>query len=310
MMKQSFKRLVGACTCALGFGMPLAIHANLNLVATLPDFAAIAHEIGGDQVQVASICRGTEDPHFVDGKPSFIRLLNRADLLLEGGAELEIGWLGPLVNNARNPKILGDVAGHVVLSRGVPLLDVPSGPVDRSMGDVHPLGNPHYWLDPANGKILATNIARALEVLDPAHAADFQARLQKFSEKLDARLETWTQLMAPYRGLKMVTYHSSFAYFARRFGLVVAATIEPKPGIEPSPGHVNALVQSMKATGIKLILQEPFRPHKTSDYLAQATGARVVLVPAMVGGNESIRDYFQLFDYAINQIVTALKAAP
>src|SRR5258706_449810 len=177
-----------------------AAQAKLNVVATLPDFGAIAQEIGGDKIKVSNIARGTEDQHFVDAKPSYIRVLNQADVLIEGGAELEVGWLPPLVNGARNAKILSDAPGHVVLSRHLRLLELPTGPVDRSMGDVHPLGNPHYSLDPANGKIIAGTLAETFSRLDPANAAFFEANLKSFNERIDAKLAEWTKALEPYRG--------------------------------------------------------------------------------------------------------------
>jgi zinc/manganese transport system substrate-binding protein len=281
--------------------------AKLNVVATLPDFGAIAQEIGGDKVKVNSIAKGTEDPHFVDAKPSYIRVLNQADVLLEGGAELEIGWLPPLVNGARNPKILGDAPGHVILSRGIRLLEVPTGPVDRSLGDVHPLGNPHYWLDPANGKVIASAVAETLSKLDPANASYFTANLQKFNETLDKKIPEWTKTLEPYRGTKVVTYHKSLTYFLERFGFDLAGTIEPKPGIEPSPSYINALIPRLKSQGVKLVLVEPFRPRKTPTTIAQATGAKLLLVPASVNGHEKVKDYIGLFDYDVAQIAAALK---
>lgn len=284
--------------------------ARLNLVATLPDFGAIAEAIGGDKVKVTSICRGTEDPHFVDPRPSFLRVLHQADALLEGGAELEIGWLPTLVNNARNGKILRDAPGDVLMSEGIRLLEVPLTPVDRSMGDVHPLGNPHYWLDPANGRIMAQQIATRLSKLDPANAAFYEANLRQFNQRLDAKMADWTRQMEPFRGTKIITYHKSFEYFADRFGLVIVGAVEPRPGIEPTPGHINELIPRLKQTGVKLVVIEPFRPRKTPEYVAQATGAKLVLVPVMTGGNEKIKDYFDLFDYAVAQIVTALKPSP
>jgi zinc/manganese transport system substrate-binding protein len=289
----------------LGGGLPL--QASLNVVTTVPDFGAIAEEVGGDKVKVTSIARGTEDAHFVDARPSYIRVLNQADVLVEGGAELEIGWLPPLVNGARNSKILSDAPGHVILSRGIRLLEVPTGPVDRSMGDVHPLGNPHFWTDPANGKVIANALAEAFSRLDPANAALYQANLQKFNERLDKKIAEWTKLMEPYRGTKVVTYHKSFNYFLERFGLELTATIEPKPGIEPSPSYINGLIPRLKAEGVKLVIIEPFRPRKTPEYVAQAIGARLVLAPTSVGGNEKVKDYFSLFDYDVAQIVAALK---
>src|SRR6266436_3860108 len=181
----------------LGFTVALlagAAEAKLNVVATVPDFGAIAQEIGGDKVKVTTIARGTEDQHFVDARPSFIRVLNQADVLLEGGAELEVGWLPPLVAGARNPKILSDAPGHVILSRGIRLLEVPTGPVDRSMGDVHPFGNPHFSIDPANGKNIASAIAETFSRLDSANAAYYEANLKKFNKRLDAKLAEWDHL--------------------------------------------------------------------------------------------------------------------
>ncbi|HEU0009750.1 MAG TPA: metal ABC transporter substrate-binding protein, partial [Verrucomicrobiae bacterium] len=186
-------------------------------------------------------------------------------------------------------------------------LDVPTGPVDRSMGDVHPLGNPHYASDPANGKIMAATIAAAFSKLDTANAAFYEANLKKFNDRLDAKLAEWTKAMEPYRGTKVLTYHKSFDYLLDRFGLVLDGTVEPKPGIEPSPTHINALIPRAKADGVKLVIIEPNRPRKTPAYVADAIGAKLLLVPEMVGGHEKIRDYFDLFDYDVGQIVAALK---
>jgi zinc/manganese transport system substrate-binding protein len=282
---------------------------KLNVVATLPDFVSIAEEIGGDKVKVTGIARGTEDAHFVDARPSYIRILNQADVLIEGGAELEVGWLPPLVNGARNSKILSDAPGHVVLSRGMRLLDVPTGAVDRSMGDVHALGNPHFWFDPANGKIIAKTLAEAFSRLDSPNTAYYQGNLKKFNEHLDKKTAEWTMMMEPYRGTKVVTYHKSFDYFLDRFGLELVGTIEPKPGIEPSPSYVNGLIPRLKSAGVKLILIEPFRPRKTPEYAANAIGAKLLVLPEKVGGNEKVKDYFGLFDYDVGQIVEAMKGS-
>src|SRR5882724_4274246 len=281
--------------------------AKLNVVATLPDFGAIAEEVGGDKVKVTSIARGTEDQHFVDARPSYVRVLNQADVLIEGGAELEIGWLPQLVNGARNSKILSDAPGHVILSRSIQLLEVPTSPVDRSMGDVHPFGNPHFSMDPANGKIIAARLAETFSALDPANAEFYRANLQKFNERLDKKLAEWTKLMEPYHGTKVVTYHKSFNYFLERFGLELAGTIEPKPGVEPSPSYVNSLIPKLKSEGVKIVMIEPFRPRKTPEYVAQAVGAKLLLLPGSVGGNEKAKDYFAVFDYNIQTLVNALK---
>jgi ABC-type Zn uptake system ZnuABC Zn-binding protein ZnuA len=281
--------------------------AKLNVVATIPDFGAIAQEVGGDKVKVTTICRGTEDAHFVDARPSFIRVLNQADVLIEGGAELEIGWLPPLVNGARNTRILSDAPGHVILSRGIRLLEVAMAPVDRSMGDVHPFGNPHFWTDPANGKIIASSLTETFSRLDPANAAFYRANLQKFTERLDEKLAEWAKLLEPYRGTKVVSYHKSFDYFLERFGFELAGTIEPKPGIEPSASYISELIPRLKSAGVKLVMIEPFRPRKTPEYVAQAIGAKLLILPEKVGGNQNAKDYFSLFDYDVAQIAAALK---
>jgi zinc/manganese transport system substrate-binding protein len=284
--------------------------ARLNVVATLPDFGAIAKEIGGDQVQVTSIAKGTEDPHFVDARPSFIRVLNRADVLLESGAELEIGWLPPLVNGARNSRILGNAPGHVLMSEGIRLLDVPTGPVDRSMGDVHPSGNPHYWLDPANGKVMAATIAAALSKVDSANTATYQSNLQKFNQRLDAKLKEWSKAMEPLGGTRVITYHKSYDYILERFGLELVATIEPKPGIEPSATHINSLIPEARQKGVKVVLIEPNRSRRTPDYLAERIGAKVLVLPGMVGGNQKVPDYISLFDYYVQQLKAAVAKSP
>ena len=301
------KTLFSLIGLAALLGAATPAQAKLNVVATLPDYGSIAEEIGGDKIKVTSLAKGTEDPHFVDARPSFIRVLNQADVLLEGGAEMEIGWLPALVNNARNPKLLGAAPGHVVMAQGITLLDVPSGPVDRSMGDVHPAGNPHFAHDPANGKIMAAHLAEVFGRLDAANAAFYQANLKRFNERLDLKLVEWAKLMEPYRGTKVVTYHKSYEYFAARFGLEIVGQIEPKPGIEPSPTHINALIPRMKEAGARLVMIEPNRPRKTPHYVADAIGAKLVIVPGMVGGHEKIKDYFSLFDYDVAQITTALK---
>ena len=295
---------LGRASTKCGSSVP---RARLNVVATLPDYGAIAEAIGGAHVKVTSLARGTEDPHFVDARPSFIRVLNQADVLIEGGAELEIGWLPPLVNSARNPKILADAPGHVVLSRKIQLLDVPTSPVDRSQGDVHPAGNPHFNLDPARGKDMAGAIATAFIKLDSANAFTYEANLKKFNDRLDTKLAEWTKALAPYRGAKVITYHKSFDYLLERFGLELAGTIEPKPGIEPSPTHINALIPRAKADGVKLVIIEPNRPRKTSSYVAESIGAKLVVLPALVNGVPETSNFIDFIDYDVRTLVAALK---
>jgi zinc/manganese transport system substrate-binding protein len=282
------------------------VHAKLNVVATLPDFGAIAEAIGGENVKVTTIARGTEDPHFVDARPSFVRVLNQAQVLIEGGAELEIGWLPPLVNAARNNKILAGSPGHLVLGRYVQLMEVPATPVDRSMGDIHPLGNPHYWLDPVNGKTMAEKIAETFSALDAKNAQSYQANLKQFEARLEAKLPEWEKKLAPFKGTKVITYHKSFEYFARRFGLSIFGQLEPKPGIEPTAVHINELIQSAKSEGVKLVMIEPFRPRRSAQTVAENIGAKLAIVPEKVNGVEQAKDYFSLFDYLVNTLAEAL----
>jgi ABC-type Zn uptake system ZnuABC Zn-binding protein ZnuA len=296
-------------TIAVLLGAASALSAKLNVVATLPDYGALAQEVGGELVKVTVLAKGTEDPHFVDARPGFIRVLNQADLLVEGGAELEVGWLPPLLQSARNAKLLADAPGHLALARSVRLLDVPSGPIDRSQGDVHPAGNPHFNLDPANGASLAAAIAGALAKLDPANQSVYERNLQSFKQRLEAKLAEWRKAMEPFRGTKVLTYHKSFDYFLERFGLVLVGTLEPKPGIEPSPTYINGLIPRAKEAGVKLVLIEPNRPRKTPTYVAEAVGAKLVILPVLVGGAEKAGDYLSLFDYDVARITEALKSA-
>lgn len=279
-------------------------HAKLNVVATLPDFASLAEEIGGDRIKVASLAKGTEDPHFVDAKPSFIRVLNQADVLIEGGAELEVGWLPPLVQNARNPRILSDAPGHLRLARGLKLLDVPTT-LDRSQGDVHAAGNPHYNLDPANFKIMATSIAEVFSRLDLTNASFYQANLRTFSDRLDQKMAEWAKLAAPLRGLKVITYHKSFEYLAARYGLEILGQIEPKPGLEPTPTHINLLIPKAKAAGVKLVLMEPNRSRRTPQFVADSIGARLVICPGLVGGSPEAKTCLDLIDYNLRALLKA-----
>lgn len=306
-MNQMIQRNSPLWCALLLLAFPRLAHAELNVVATLPDLGAIAREVGGDHVKVTSLAYGTEDPHFVDPRPSFIRVLNRADVLIEGGAELEAGWLPPLVQASRNRKITGTGAGHVSGAHGVPLIDVPQGLVDRSQGDVHLAGNPHYLLDPENAKIAAANIAHAFSELDPKHAADYQSNLRRFRSAIDAALVRWSAELEPYRGAKVITYHKTFDYFLNRFGLVLKGTIEPKPGIEPSPSHVQELIQRGKAQEIDLVIIEPHRPIRTPEMIAETIGAHLLVLPGLVGGNDKAASYIAWIDYNVTQVAKALK---
>ena len=280
---------------------------KLNVVTATEDGASLTREVGGDRVTVTSIGKGYQDPHFIEPKPSFLLLLRKADLLEVIGLELEIGWLPPLLDQSRNNNIRPGQKGYLDLSQGVEILDRPTGAVNRSMGDVHPLGNPHYWLDPANAVRMAIEINGKLKELDPADSAYFDQRLQSFKVRMNDANKRWLATMAPFRGAKIVTYHNSLPNFVRHFGLVVVDHVEPKPGIPPSPSHTLELINEIKDQKIKVIIMEPYFDRKTPDSIAERTGSKVVVMYPSVGGRPELDDYFKLFDYNIDQLVKALK---
>ena len=281
--------------------------AQIRVVATTPDLAAVAKEIGGDRVNVSALAKPTEDPHFVDAKPSFIVTLNRADALIEGGAELEMGWLPPLLENARNGKIAAGAPGRIVASDGIRLTEVPTS-FDRSKGDIHSLGNPHFMIDPVNVKIVARNIATHFAQIDPKSATTYSANLAKFNTRLDTKLAQWQQQLAPYKGAKIVTYHRDFPYLAQRFGLVTLDELEPKPGIAPSPAHLAQVIGKMKANNAKVILVQPFQNRKTAETVARQTGAKVIDAPQQPGAAPNTSNYFDSMDNLVRAIVSGLGA--
>jgi zinc/manganese transport system substrate-binding protein len=281
--------------------------SKLNVVTTTEDLASIAREVGGDRIVVESISRGYQDPHFVEAKPSFILKLQKASLLVVVGRELEIGWLPPLIQQSRNAKVQVGAEGYLDASREARILDVPQGQVTRAEGDVHPLGNPHYWLDPENGKVIARAITQKLVQLRPNDKAYFEQRLNDFSTRLTEAERRWVQLLAPYRGTKVVTYHRSFSNFAERFGLDVIGYIEPRPGIPPSPQHTLDLMNEMKRQNVKLVLVEPYFDLKTPNAIGRTTGAEVLVMPPSTGGVKEITDYLKLFEYDVNLLMGALK---
>jgi ABC-type Zn uptake system ZnuABC Zn-binding protein ZnuA len=302
------KRIVIALTLSLLAGSAIAAPGKLKIVTTTADLASLTKEVGGNLVDVTSIARGYQDPHFVESKPSFLLLLKGADLLEVIGLDLEIGWLPPLIDQSRNPKIQPGGTGYLDVSRGVEILDRPSGAVNRSMGDVHPMGNPHYWLDPANAVRMAIQIERKLEEMQPANAAVFQKNLNTFKQRINEADKRWRAALAPYRGAKIVTYHNSWPNFARRYGLDVVSYVEPKPGVPPSPSHTFELIGRMKEQKVKAIVMEPYFDRKTPESIAERTGAKlVVLYPSVGGGKSGTDDYFQLFDTNVKNLVDALK---
>lgn len=280
---------------------------KLKVVTTTADLASLTREVGGDRVDVTSIARGYQDPHFVEPKPSFLLLLRKADLVVAVGLELEIGWLPPLIDQSRNARIRPGTNGYLDVARGVEILDRPAI-VNRSMGDVHPLGNPHFWLDPANAVRIAIQIERRLAQLRPADAPYFAKRLNDFKIRINAANKRWLAALAPYRGAKIVSYHNSWPNFVKHFGLNVVGYVEPKPGVPPSPSHTFQLIQMMKAQKVKAIIMEPYFDHKTPQSIADRTGAKLlVLYPSVGGAKSGTDDYFQLFDTNVATLVKALR---
>lgn len=309
-MKMQFKirfvilmLVIGALALA-----PAAEAKKLKVITTLTDLASLTQEVGGDKVEVEALARGYQDPHFVDPKPSFLLKLRNADLLVSVGLELEIGWLPPLITQSGNARIQPGAPGYLDASQFAEILEIPQGKVDRSLGDVHAQGNPHYWLDPDNGRRVARGIATKLGEMDPEDAAYFQQRYQDFNRRLNDAEKRWDTEMAPYRGRKIVTYHRSWPNFAKHFGLEVVGYIEPRPGIPPTPSHTIELVNMMKRDNVKLMLIEPYFDLKTPNSVAGMTNGRVLQMMPSVGGKPEITDYFKLFDYDIALLKQALDA--
>ena len=294
---------------ALFCGLVLAVsaHAKLNVVATTPDIAAIAKEIGGDKIELTTMARPTEDPHFVDAKPSFILKLNKADVLIHGGAELEVGWLPKLIEQARNAKIIGAAKGEVRCCDGVKMREVPDK-LDRSAGDIHAAGNPHFLVDQENAKIVAHHIADAFISLDATNREYYESNSKRFMAALDAKLTEWQSKLTPFKGEHLVAYHNSWLYFGERFGLKIEIFLEPKPGIPPSPAHLATVMAKMKEQNARVVIVDPYLNRKTAETVARGTGAKVVDVtqfPGAVKGTEG--GYIALMDYLVNSLAAALE---
>jgi zinc/manganese transport system substrate-binding protein len=287
-----------------------AVAKKLNVVTSTTDLAALAQEVGGDRITVDAIARGYQDPHFVEAKPSFLLKLRQADLLISVGLQLEIGWLPPLITQSGNPRVQVGANGYLDASQFAEILEIPTGQVTRAMGDVHPLGNPHYWLDPDNGRRVAKGISEKLAELQPSDQAYFQQRFQDFDKRLTAAEKVWDEEMKPFHGRKLVTYHRSWPNFAKHFGLDVVGYVEPRPGIPPTPSHTIELIQMMKRDNVKVIVVEPYFDLKTPNSIAQAVGGKVLVLLPSVGGEKQVTDYFKLFDYDIDLITKAFKSFP
>lgn len=284
-------------------------HAKLNVIATTPDFGALAREIGGDRVDVTTLAKPTEDPHFVDAKPSFIVKLNRADAIIEGGAELEIGWLPPLIEGSRNPKLEAGKPGHISCAQGIQLLEVPAT-LDRSKGDIHAGGNPHYTTDPLNGKIVAATITEAFCKLEPKSTEYFRANQSKFEARLQARMVEWQKMLEPCKGKRIVTYHNSWPYFAKRFEVSMDLFLEPKPGIPPTPSHLTEVIGKMKAGKIGVIVVEPHLNRKTAEAVAGHTGAVLLeFAPYPGAGKGGGIGYLEWMDSLVQALASGFNSA-
>jgi zinc/manganese transport system substrate-binding protein len=289
------------------FSPCVAAASKLSVVTATTDLAALVQEIGGDRVEVDSIARGYQDPHFVEAKPSFLLKLRKTDLLVIVGLELEIGWLPPLIQQSGNPKIQVGASGYLDASRFAKILEIPTGQVTRAEGDVHPLGNPHYWLDPENGLRIAKGIQTKLSEMRSSDGDFFAQRYTAFEQRLKQADQQWLAEMKPYAGRKIVTYHRSWPNFADHFHLDVVGYVEPRPGIPPSPQHTVELIQLMKRDGVKAIVVEPYFDLKTPNSIARETGGEVLVLMPSVGGEKEITDYFKLFDYNIAKLKHAFE---
>jgi zinc/manganese transport system substrate-binding protein len=280
--------------------------AKVRAVAATDTLAWATRAIGGNQVQVEALSRGDQDPHMIEARPSQVIKLQQADMLVRIGMDLDL-WLDPLIDAARNPKISRGGKGYVDAHVGLRPLEVPSGKLDPSMGDIHVYGNPHYEFDPVVMRdVVAQNILQGFLRVDPGNASTYRGNYSALVERLNQNLARWQAKLRPFRGKAIVTYHKTFPYLLERFGLREFENVEPKPGIEPSAGHVADVARQMKQDGIKVILTESYRSRRFSDLLARQSGGVVVAIPGGVGGERGINDYFSLMDAIVDRLAAAL----
>jgi len=280
--------------------------AQLKVVTSTTDLYDIAKAVGGEKITATHIGEGYQDPHFIEAKPSFVLQLRNADVWAFVGLDLEIGWMPLLLQGARNPKLQPGQPGYVDASRVISVLDVARGNVDRSQGDVHPLGNPHYWLDPENGRRIAKLFQETFATLDPKNVSVYDANAKAFTQRRDAAERTWQADLAKIKGRPVVAWHTSWRYFAEYTGMNIVGFMEPKPGVPPSPAHLAGLIQTMKQAGAKVIIMEPFYGKKTADFVAGKTGAKVLVLAPSVGGAKGLDDYIRLMTSGIQQLAAAL----
>jgi zinc/manganese transport system substrate-binding protein len=299
------------CLAALGLVVvSLASGAEaadkIRVVTTIPDLKSLTEAVGGDLVEVESLTRGIQNFHEAEVRPSMMLKLRKADLLVENGLELD-AWVEVAVQGANNPNIIRGAVGRVEVARGVPVLEVPTTRVDRSMGDVHPLGNPHFSLDPGLAPIITENILEGLARLAPQERATFERNRQAFLSRLDQEMARWTKTLEPVKGAKVVAYHPSFIYLVARFGLIQVGTVEDRPGIPPSPQHLVRLIQTMKSERVKAILVEPWNDIKLATRVAGEAGARALVMASAVGAVKGADNYIAAIDYNVKTLAEALR---
>jgi len=276
----------------------------LKIVTTTTSFADIAKNIGGDKVSVKSLTRGNQDLHAIEPRPSMVMDVKSADILIVVGMDLDM-WVKSLADSARNPRVMIGSKGYVDASVNIPKLNIPAK-VDASMGDIHIYGNPHYWLSPENGRIISKTIFDKMAEAQPSNAGFFRDNYKRYIEKLNLSINKWKELLKPYEGVKIVTYHDSWPYFAKEFGLSVEGFIEPKPGISPSPSHVLSLEAKIKSAGIKLIFVEPIYDLRAAEKISKDTGVGYAVVASSVGAVNGTDSYLEMFDYNVQKMVEVL----
>jgi zinc/manganese transport system substrate-binding protein len=321
----------------LALGLAAAPPKQLTVVTTTTDLASIAQAVGGSHVSASSLIVGTRDPHRIEAKPSYMGRVSRADLFIAVGLDLEVGYEGPILQGSHNSRVQVGAPGHLYAADGVAVMEKPEGSVSRAQGDIHPFGNPHYWEDPYNGRVIAQHIANRLAQIDPADASDFHANANAFIRQLDkhmfgtAAVEKfggdklwawdsqgqlvantggqfggWAATMVKFRGKPVIAYHRSWVYFAYRFGLRIVGELEPKPGLDPTPGHIQEVVNIGKQEGVKAIIQEPFYSDKAARFVAGRIGGQVAILPASVGQDPGAKDYISLMDTIVSKVAGAM----
>jgi ABC-type Zn uptake system ZnuABC Zn-binding protein ZnuA len=309
-MTRSFRALAGTLL-ALGLlpvlGVPgLQGAGKVRVVTSTTDLKALTEAVAGDLVEVDSLARGNQNPHDLEIRPSQMVKLRRADLVVLNGLELD-GWAEVSIQGAHNPRLIPGSLGRVDASQGIPVLEVPTGRVDRSMGDVHPVGNPHYTLDPAMAPIITANIVEGLARVAPESRAAFEAGRHAFLATLEPAMVRWTEALAPFKGARLVVDHAQWSYFFARYGLVLAGALEERPGIPPTPTHLVRLAARMKAEGVTVVILEPWGDRKLADRLAGETGARVVLLAPGAGAVKGTETYLAWVDYNVTTLAQALR---